>query len=804
MTVLLPAPPLPRPGGGTSRPPRERLQPLAGPGGWAMTLLVTVVAGLVRFVRLDIPYNTPTYGKVFDEVYYACDALNMLRYGVEHVTQSGDLAGRCLPVDGGSFVVHPPLGKWAIAVGIRLFGNSTFGWRFSAAVAGTLTVLVLVRATRRMTGSTLLGGLAGLLLAVDGMHVVHSRVALLDVFLVLWTTAAFACLVRDRDVLRSRLAAAPDEALTGTGPTTGMRWWRLAAGVCLGCAVATKWSGVYYLVVLALLALAWEVGARRTAGLPRPFRATVRRSALGLPGSLVLLPLAVYLLSWTGWFVSTIGWDRHWADTQPPSLVPGALRSLWHYHRDVLAFHEGLSSPHPYQSHAVGWLLLARPVSFYYPPGLHAGADGCQVAQCAREVLDLGNPVLWWGTLPVLVALLWLWASRRDWRASATLALVAAGILPWVRDDLHHRTMFAFYALPAVPFMALGAALVAGWVLGGASATRARRRWGAAGVGLYAALAVAAFAYFYPVLAAVTIPLSSWQHRMWLPQLGLAGHRAADGEGAASRAAVQPLHPTRPRRTARPAAAGPPAARRARPAAAPGARAAPRRGPRTARPPPARRRQRSPVPPVSSLRFPRARLPAAADPARRPVRGGLRRRLAGLPEPPAARTGRAGGHLLRRQPRAVDRARRGRRGDRRGTAQRPPVPDRLALQDVHRGGRAAAARGRPAAAGRPGRRPPAVPAGSALAEPHRLRPADPLRRRRARRRRQRLLAARRAVPRRGAAAGAVRAGRGGAAAPASSSSTPTSPTRCSAWSSRRSPASRTTTTSPARSSAGSG
>ena len=95
------------------------------------------------------------------------------------------------------------------------------------------------------------------------------------------------------------------------------------------------------------------------------------------------------------------------------------------------------------------------------------------------------------------------------------VVLVLTSILPWVRDDLRERTMFLFYALPAVPFMALAAALVCGWLLGGRGASTRRRRWGAGAVGVWLALVVGCFAYFYPVLAAQTIPLSEWQERIW-------------------------------------------------------------------------------------------------------------------------------------------------------------------------------------------------------------------------------------------------------------------------------------------------
>src|SRR6478672_1053168 len=59
---------------------RDRLRPLVyGSGGWPVTLLVTVLAGLLRFLRLDQPATNLSNGKVvagdiFDELYYACDA----------------------------------------------------------------------------------------------------------------------------------------------------------------------------------------------------------------------------------------------------------------------------------------------------------------------------------------------------------------------------------------------------------------------------------------------------------------------------------------------------------------------------------------------------------------------------------------------------------------------------------------------------------------------------------------------------------------------------------------------------------
>jgi dolichyl-phosphate-mannose--protein O-mannosyl transferase len=489
---------------------RERLAPLAGSGGWLATLAITLLGGLLRFVRLDIPR-----GKIFDEIYYSCDAQNLLRFGVEQGTKPNN--PDCIPNGQPGFIVHPPLGKWLIGIGEKTFGVNELGWRFSAAVAGTLSILILIRVARRMTGSTLLGCLAGLLLSLDGLHFVQSRASMLDIFLSLFILAAVACAVVDRDQVRSRLAARDEEALAGWGPRLGRRPWLIGAGACLGAAIATKWSGLYYLALLIVLVLVWEAGARRTAGIAAPWRATVRRSLLPLLGWLVVFPAALYVLSWAGWFHSSNGWDRHWATSSNATygFLPDVLRSWWHYHVEIYGFHSHLESKHLYQSHPLGWLLLARPVSYYYPGGIGPGRYGCTAASCSREVLAIGTPAIWWASIPMLFGCLWLWISRRDWRGLTVVLLVLASIVPWIPSDLHKRTMFLFYALPAVPFMCLGLALCAGWALGPATASVRRRATAATAIGVYVSVVVLNFVYLYPILAAQTLPYADWHKRMW-------------------------------------------------------------------------------------------------------------------------------------------------------------------------------------------------------------------------------------------------------------------------------------------------
>ena len=204
----------------------------------------------------------------------------------------------------------------------------------------------------------------------------------------------------------------------------------------------------------------------------------MRRSLLPLLGFLVVLPAALYVLSWAGWFHSSNGWDRHWANSQNATygFLPDVLRSWWHYHSEMYGFHSHLVSKHPYQSHPFGWLLLARPVSYYYPGGV--GTRATTAARCRRARARCWRSVRRRSGGP----------RSRCWSAAcgcgshdatggrlAIVLLIAASIVPWIPSDLHRRTMFLFYALPAVPFMCLGLALMAGWALGPATASARRR-----------------------------------------------------------------------------------------------------------------------------------------------------------------------------------------------------------------------------------------------------------------------------------------------------------------------------------------
>ncbi len=500
------------------------------PWGWLGPLLVTAFGTFLRFDRLRVPRAL-----IFDETYYVKDAWSILNHGVEWVPvknanaliQAGhtNFFKPCNGPGCGEYVVQPELGKLLIASGEWLFGLNSFGWRFASAVFGSLAILLMCRIARRMTRSTLLGCIAGLLMSLDGLEFVLSRTGILDIFLMFFVLAAFGCMLIDRDASRARLAervaaGGAGGDVRGAGPRLGLRRWQLAAGIFLGLAVATKWNAVWYLLAFAALGIAWDIGARRAAGLPSFVRGALRETRW-LPLTFFVIPLAIYIATWSGWFATKTGYDRNYAQLHGVNIpVISDLYSLFEYHVQAIQFGIGLKTPHPYQSQPWDWLLMTRPVAYFYQcyTGPVAGPSHYCPAkytgpEWSQEVLAIGTPAIWWGSILALLFCLGWWLLHRDWRAGAVLLGVIAGWLPWF--PLVTRTKFFYYALEFEPFLILSIVLCLGLILGRANASVLRRSVGAGVVGAYVLCVLLMFWYFYSILAGKVIPYSDWLSHMW-------------------------------------------------------------------------------------------------------------------------------------------------------------------------------------------------------------------------------------------------------------------------------------------------
>lgn len=246
----------------------------------------------------------------------------------------------------------------------------------------------------------------------------------------------------------------------------------------------------------------------------------------------MFLPLAVYMLSYTPWFLSTKRFipplcnDPVLVNGEPvlvkglPKTTPKKGLALWlcdqreiaNYHRNLQSTDPKTGKPiHPYMSKAWSWPWISRPAAHYYTrtcepgdgaPTNNSCPDGSALAD--KEILGLPNPVIWWaGFFLALPLCIWWMLVRRDDTAALLVVLFAPLVLPWF---LTTRPLFMFYMTPASPFLVLMVVHVMHvW----------RLRWTAVA---FVVVAVGCFAFFYPILAAFPLPptgVFGWENRIW-------------------------------------------------------------------------------------------------------------------------------------------------------------------------------------------------------------------------------------------------------------------------------------------------
>jgi len=388
---------------------------------WGVVFLL-LVATLLRFWRLGEPPK-----QFFDEIYYA-------RTAQEYLT------GR--PIYEWT---HPPLSKLLVAGSVRLFGFTPWGWRFASALAGVLEVAALYALGCVVLRDPRKGLTVAALGSWDGLLLVESRIAKPEIFLLLFCTAA--------------------SAAWWTGLRTRRPGWYLAAGLCAGAAVATKWTGLTSVGVLLVASLlAW------------------RRGDLAVPGvnfaALLLLPAIPYTASYL------------------PHLLRGeTLGDLVRLHENMYRYHSSLVATHPYASRWWSWPLLLRPMWYHYEA--HSGI--------MTGIFAVGNPAVWWAILPAVGFVAWRMARGSH---PADPFILAGFLLSYLPYAFIGRLLFIYHMLPALPFAYLAIAEALDGV-----ERRMGREWRRA----YLLLVALVFAFQLPILVAYPMPARWLRWWIWMP-----------------------------------------------------------------------------------------------------------------------------------------------------------------------------------------------------------------------------------------------------------------------------------------------
>jgi len=444
----------------------------------------------------DIAPNSPF---VFDELYFANDAHK-------------DLLGQDY------FDPEPPLAKLIIAIGIKLFGFNSFGWRFMPALFGTALIPLIYLLARQLLAVRFVAVAAGVLAAFDGLTFVEARTAVIDIIPITFVVLAYLLfhLHLNADTVWRR------------------RWMIIATGVVLGLAIGSKWTtlaayGTIIVILVFRLTVRWTRYDRSTG-------------AIALL-SLALLPAIFYGLSFIRYL--TITHDITHLSQPALSFAPfhldlgSAWTELREWHWQTWHYHVTLTAPHIFYSPWWSWPLDFRPVVYYYTnQGL--GIDQSTGSALVAEIFNLGNPLTWWAASAALIGLVvGLPALIKDYRVRhqldteavvrrdlagavdqrlyTTIFILVAFAAAWLPLSRVPRGLFLYHMLGGLPamFLALGLALTYLRSRRGALPGIAMRLSGA--VPAYASLlmVIAFFVYFYPLWTGLPMTSDALNSHVW-------------------------------------------------------------------------------------------------------------------------------------------------------------------------------------------------------------------------------------------------------------------------------------------------
>ncbi|MEX2028669.1 MAG: phospholipid carrier-dependent glycosyltransferase [Candidatus Curtissbacteria bacterium] len=413
----------------------------------AFIIILTLFSFLVRFYRLSEPdrYN-------FDEVYHVVTAKG---YAANNPAAYDPFAPP--PEEKTAYDwLHPPLVKLIQAAFIRSLGDEPEFWRLPSTVFGAAVIPAVFILAFILFGPVV-AVLSALAIAFENLNLVMSRIAMNDVFLVFFVVVSFVFAV-----------------LYGR---SGKIKFLVGTSIFLGFAIASKWTGVYAILVICGYVLYLDLKIRKLK---------VQSSLL------VVIPALIYLSSY----------GQFW-------LQGHSLKEFVDLHKQIWQYQNRHDLSHPYGTTSVfcvpggldgpktfcPWALDVRPVYFSFE----------QYGERAGYIYALGNPLVYWFGLGTVIYLAGnFWKEERK----STVALVMAGyFIFWVPWIFSPRILFMYHFLPSTPFLAIAI----GYVL---SQLWKRSR---VLVVVIVAMLAASFFYFYPVTSGFPIKTSDIDNYMWLP-----------------------------------------------------------------------------------------------------------------------------------------------------------------------------------------------------------------------------------------------------------------------------------------------
>ncbi len=293
---------------------------------------------------------------------------------------------------------QPYLSNLVLYASMGIFGDTPIGWRMPGTLFGILSVYLVYRLALQLFRSESIALLAGLLLAIDPLHISLSRMAkeetLSEALIIL--CLYFALRYRERLLPR----------------------YVVLSGLMLGLGAAVKWYAVFIIPVIAAICFGTLLQRGEDAG--ERFR-----RALLVVSSLLLLPATAYLMAFYPWFGRgyTLS-DFIWLQEDMYLLQNAIAKELF-----------------------VNMTWLSGRASEWFTMPQISGLE-VPIPQVMVGILYMGNPFVWRLVLPAIAYAGYRLVKWRSFAAGAVMSLFGAQYLPLL---IIRRPIFVHSAMSVLP-----------------------------------------------------------------------------------------------------------------------------------------------------------------------------------------------------------------------------------------------------------------------------------------------------------------------------------------------------------------
>ena len=449
-------------------------------------------------------------------------------------------------------VSHPPLGKLILSAGIAIFGMVPFGWRFMGALFGVFMVPILYIFLKNLFGKTPVALCGAALFTFDFMHLVQTRIATIDTYGVFFILVSYYFMYRWLAVPAGKKLR---HYILPLG-LSGLFWG-------IGCASkwTVVYAGVG-LALLWLLGMIFKAGDWREAearagkqSAPPELREEVAQAmfqeapipwerpqvpsfAVYAVGTtllsvlfFVLIPICIYVVSYFpyaaargnaagfwGMVQQCLAWPfvqlpQHLAAVSESGEADGVQRFFevirgTDHPMDIMlqnqhfmfTYHQGVHTPHPYESYWYQWIFDGRPILYY---------RDLDVPGMKSLFASFNNPLVSWAGLLSFFGVAVQTVRRRDGKGLFILIAILSQFVPWLPIG---RILFAYHYFPTVLFLCFAIAYLIDGML-----ERKRKGYQLAVYG-FTGYAAVLYAVFYPELIGIYVPTWYSQYFLrWFP-----------------------------------------------------------------------------------------------------------------------------------------------------------------------------------------------------------------------------------------------------------------------------------------------